>query len=110
MKNITEISIAKDFSDTPGARYRKDGDFSGEDFFETLLHPRFNEAKKQGGLLLIDLDDVWGYPSSFISGSFGILSKQYGYETVLAHIHFKSDEDPLLIDLIEGIIRNPDKE
>ena len=30
------IDIKADFSDSPGARYRKDGPHSGEEFFEVL--------------------------------------------------------------------------
>ena len=38
------IDIKADFSDSPGARYRKDGPHSGEEFFEVLLKPKFEEA------------------------------------------------------------------
>ena len=31
------INICNDFTDTPGARYRSEGDFSGEEFRETIL-------------------------------------------------------------------------
>ena len=39
-----EINIAKDFSDAPGARFIKEGEFSGELFRKEWLEPRFIEA------------------------------------------------------------------
>lgn len=68
------IDIKADFSDSPGARYRKDGPHSGEEFFEVLLKPKFEEAVRNKVKLIINLDGVWGYPSSFVSGAFGKLS------------------------------------
>ena len=45
-----KICISTDFSETPGARHRSDGDYSGEEFRETILIPKYIEAittKKQ---------------------------------------------------------------
>ncbi len=103
------IIIARDFTDTPGARYRTDGDWSGEMFLEEILLPRFNDAANKGYVLLIDLDKVFGYPSSFVSGSFGKLSVDKGAEAVLKHIQFKSDENPLRLEKIINEIKNPKK-
>ena len=74
-KSIT-INIAKDFTDAPGGRYREDGDYSGQQFLEDLLRPAYEEAKQKGKKLIIELDNVYGYPSSFVSGSFGKLSAE----------------------------------
>ncbi len=74
MKIKDTLIIAKEFKDNPGARDREDGPHSGQEFLEELLLERFNKAVKEKYILLIDLDDVWGYPSSFISGSFRRLS------------------------------------
>lgn len=80
------LNIKKEFGDTPGARYRKDGDHSGQAFLEDYLKPRFLKAKNQGYILEIILDGLWGAPSSFISGSFGLLSIEFSAETVLRYI------------------------
>lgn len=104
-----KIIIAQDFSDTPTARYRKDGKFSGQAFLEDLLLPKFENAVKGGYLLLIDLDKVWGYPSSFVSGSFGKMSLDKGSELLLRHIKFKSDENPLRLEAIIREIKTPRK-
>jgi hypothetical protein len=101
------IIISSDFSDHPGARYRKDGDFSGEQFLEEILLPKFNKAVDGNYLLQIDLDEVYGYPSSFVSGSFGKLSLEKGSDLVLKHIQFKSDENPLRLENIQRAIQFP---
>jgi hypothetical protein len=104
-----KIIIAIDFATTPGARYRRDGDFSGEQFLEELLLPKFEKAVSENYILLIDLDKVWGYPSSFVSGSFGKLSIAKGADLVLKHISFKSDENPIRLEKVIYEIKNPRK-
>jgi len=101
------IIICKDFKDNPGARDREDGPHSGQQFLEDILLERFNKAVEGNYLLLIDLDGVWGYPSSFIGGSFGKLSIDRGSEILLKHLRFKSDKNPLRIDKIINEINNP---
>lgn len=107
MGNNKKIIVSSDFSDAPGARYRKDGSKSGEEFYEDLLKPRFLEAEKDGVKLEIDLDNVWGYASSFISGSFGRLSAEFGNEKVMKVLELKSSDDPLLIKKIQEEIDSP---
>jgi|APLak6261672214_1056088.scaffolds.fasta_scaffold02019_2 hypothetical protein len=102
------IKIAKEFTDAPGARYRTDGDKSGEEFYEELLKPTFKEAVSQQVTLLVDMDDTWGYASSFISGSFGRLSHEFGRDIVKQYLKIKSDDDKTLIDLIENEIDQPE--
>lgn len=102
-----KIIIADEFTDSPGARYREDGDFSGQAFLEDILLPAFNEAEENGYKILIDLDGVWGYPSSFISGSFGKLSIDKGAEAVLKHIEFKSHDSKTRLKEIEQEIKAP---
>ena len=101
------IVIAQDFKDNPGARDREDGPHSGQEFLEDILLERFNKAVKANYVLLIDLDGVWGYPSSFIGGSFGKLSIDRGKELLLKHLQFKSDKNPLRIDKVINEIKNP---
>ena len=103
-----KIKIAIDFSDTPGARYRTDGDFSGQEFLEELLGPEFERCQSTGEKLLIDLDDCWGYPSSFLSGSFGVLSERYGADACLEVLEFKSADDPNLETEIRRVIVSPE--
>lgn len=108
MGNI-RINIKEDFSDSPGARYRKDGPHSGEQFYEELLKIKFDEAVKQNVKLEINLDGVWGYPSSFVSGSFGKLSLEYSAEKVLNTIIFISNESETRKERIIEEIKHPTK-
>ena len=103
------ININNDFSDSPGARYRNDGPHSGQEFYEELLQKKFEEALKQDIKLEINLDGVWGYPSSFVSGSFGKLSLEYSADVVLQHIVFISTESETRKDRIIEEIKNPTK-
>ena len=99
-----KIIIQKDFSDSPGSRYKKDGDNSGEEFLESLLLPKFEKAVKNDYVLLVDIDGLWGYPSSFISGSFGKLSEDKGAELVLKHLEIKSDDsETRRLEILEEI-------
>lgn len=104
------IIIARDFHEDPGAREEKDGLNSGELFYDALLHPKYLKAVEGEYKILIDLDGVFGYPSSFVSGSFGKLSIKYGAEQVLKHLSFKSDRRAIRVDKIIFEINNPEKE
>ncbi len=109
MNIIEKISIARDFSTTLGARYKTDGRWSGEEFLGALLGQKFENAVQNNGILFIDLDGVYGYPSSFVSGSFGKLSLDKGAEVVLRHLQFKSDDSPIRLEQVIAEIKNPKK-
>jgi uncharacterized protein DUF4325 len=64
---MLDYKISDDFTDTPGGRYRRIGDYSGEQFREEVLERLLRDNKN----LVIDLDDTEGYPSSFLEESFG---------------------------------------
>jgi hypothetical protein len=103
------LIIAKEFGDTAGARDYEDGDFSGKEFYDKFLLDRFLKAKEENYILLIDIDGLWGWPSSFVSGSLGLLSMTYGPELVLKHLEFKSDKNSLKITKAIYEIENPTK-
>lgn len=99
MNNL--IKIAKDFSITPGARHRTDGDFSGQEFFENILEVKYKEVDKNNGVLTINLDGTDGYATSFLDEAFGGLARKYGI-SVISKIIFISDEEPYLIEEIKS--------
>lgn len=105
MEAMNRISIARDFSDTPGGRYRKDGEFSGEEFRDRLLRPAF-EALEEHQKLTIDLDGAYGYPVSFLEEAFGGLAREFGSRLVLNKLDFVCYDEPSLIDQIRGHIRD----
>lgn len=102
-----KISIANDFSSAPGAWYREDGENSGQEFLEDILQKAFEDAVRGDYKVLIDLDGVWGYPSSFISGSFGKLSVEKGGDLVLKHLEFKSEDSATRLEEIIREIKEP---
>jgi len=101
------LIIAKEFVDNPGARDREDGPNSGQQFLEDLFIGRFDKAIAGNYIILVDLTGVLGYPSSFVSGSFGKLSIERGAEVLLKHLKFKSDNNPLNVDKVINEIKNP---
>lgn len=107
METKETITIARDFSNRLGARYRKDGPYSGQEFLESHLKPALERAVAGDYRVLIDLDGVWGYPSSFVSGSFGKLSLEKGAALVEKHFYFKSDENNMRLERVQKEITNP---
>jgi hypothetical protein len=96
------INIANDYTDSPGGRFRTDGDYSGEDFRETILVPSFESGED----LLIDLDGTYGCATSFLEEAFGGLARKYSTKEVLSRIKFKSEEEPHLIAEITKYIKH----
>ncbi|OZB60701.1 MAG: hypothetical protein B7X39_09185 [Lysobacterales bacterium 14-68-21] len=68
------IDIAKDFSDIPGGRFPRDGEFNGETFRDKWLAP----ALEKGEVIVI-LDHTEGFGSSFLEEAFGGLVRHYGF-------------------------------
>lgn len=108
MKKIkdVEINIAKDFGIYPGARYRSDGDFSGEEFYEDILKPKFEEVLSAGdSSLSINFDGTYGYASSFISEVFIRLVKDFKDKKLIkSKMELITTDDPFLERAIWQII------
>lgn len=94
------IKIAQEYSRTPGGRWRSLGEYSGEDFYETMLHPRYLEAVESGADLIVELDGARSYPNSFLDQSFGELARKYGVQKVRNVIKFKTDRFSWIVDYI----------
>jgi hypothetical protein len=102
------ISIAKDFSSTPGPRYIKEGDNSGELFRQTIFLPKMKQAIQENKILFVDLDGVFGYGTSFLEETFGglIRDADLDYHIVLKHLKIKSEEEPFLIEDINNYLKD----
>ena len=98
---MIEIKISKDFTFAPGARDYDDGKFSGQEFFDKILKDKFEEAQDADVKLRIDLDGVEGYPSSFLSESFGLLGNLYGGDETWNRLSLISNEVPKYIKKIK---------
>ena len=101
-----EIVICRDFSETPNARYRAEGQDSGEEFRESLLEPKYILARNSNQKLIINLDGAYGYPTSFLEEAFGGLARKYGSAEVADTLEFISEDEPSLIQEINGYIQN----
>lgn len=97
MNEIKKIKIAEDYSPKVKGRYHpKDGKFTGQKFREELIEPIFYNYKK----IIIDLDDSYGYPSSFREEAFGGLARKFSIEEVLEKLEFICTDEPPLIKMI----------
>ena len=94
----------KDFSTTPGARYRIDGDFSGQEFFEDHLKKAFENSIERNEKLIIELDGTEGYATSFLDEAFGRLAEEFGPKQTISNIEIISNEEPDWIDEINSYI------
>jgi hypothetical protein len=68
------IRIAVDYSETPLGRYPEDGDFNGTRFRDEFLRPALRDEDE----VVVDIDGVEGYGSSFLDEAFGGLVRE-GY-------------------------------
>ncbi len=66
------IKVAE-FTKYPGPRFIKLGPCSGEEFRETVLLPAI---KSYGGNIIVDMNGVSGYGSSFLEEAFGGLIRK----------------------------------
>jgi hypothetical protein len=56
---------------------KKEGQYSGEEFRNSVLQPKFEYAKNEGIKIKIDLDGTFGYGTSFLEEVFGGLARKY---------------------------------
>jgi len=75
---VQTINFARDFTDCPGGRYARYGEFSGEEFRDRLLIP----ALEANDLVILQMDGVLGFPASFLDEAFGILAERLGQNVV----------------------------
>ncbi len=98
------LSIATDFSKKPGLRYKDKSKYSGELFRESLLKPKYLEAKKNKVKLVVVLDGVKGYASSFLEEAFGGLARECPEDNIFDRIDLVATEEGYLIDDIKGYV------
>lgn len=72
------ISISQGFSDVPAGRFLTDGNWTGQKFREEILVPALKKADKAHPVI-VDINDVEGYGSSFLEEAFGGLVRKEGY-------------------------------
>lgn len=83
-----------DFSLRPGPRYREQGNYSGEEFYDDCLKPWFEEALVKHIPLNLVLDGTDGYLSSFLDESFGRLVYDFSEDKVKKNLVISSHQEP----------------
>jgi len=97
----TVINLARDFSATPGGRFRTDGPYTGERFREDLLWPTLRKSEQ----VVVQLDGVEGFGSSFLEEAFGGLVRE-GYlsaETVKKKLTIETTDPAWSMEIWEYI-------
>jgi len=99
------IKIATDYSETPLGRYREDGNFNGTRFREEFLRPALLDDEQ----VVVDIDGVEGYGSSFLDEAFGGLVRddQFDVAELEKKLRIKCDDPDFRFyrDLIWKYIR-----
>lgn len=100
------IVVATDFSRYPGGRYSADGPNSGERFRAEFLGPALAGSEK----VVVVLDDVRGYGSSFLEEAFGGLVRHgVNAEELLGKLELVSKKDNSLIVEIRQYVEDQAK-
>ena len=90
------LNIASQFSQVLGPRFREEGDFSGQQFREEWLTPKFLEDCRSEDRFFIDLDGGRGYATAFLEQAVGGFARKFGSKVVLDVLICKTDEEPYL--------------
>lgn len=98
------LKISDDFSKTPGGRLKDEGEFSGEEFRDTILLPAYEQCEENGETLEINFDDCIAFATSFLEEAFGGLVRKYGKSNVMNRIRLISHDDDSIPFLIEKYV------
>ncbi|MBP8018407.1 MAG: STAS-like domain-containing protein [Hylemonella sp.] len=75
--DTVRVNVSTQFTKLPGLRYIRLGRFSGEEFRQRFLI----EPLRQGRSVIVELDGVRGYGSSFLEEAFGGTVRELGLST-----------------------------
>ena len=101
---MIRIKISTDFSEIPSGRSAVEGEHSGEEFRDTLLVLKYEEAEQKDDILEIDFDDCYGFGTSFLEEAFGGLVRKYHKHGVLNRIRIIANDDETIPDNIEKYV------
>jgi hypothetical protein len=96
MTPIKKLFVADQFSKVPGARLRRDGPNSAEEFRADVLIPALRSAINDNAALDVLLDGTAGYGSSFLEEAFGglVRSATFPPDQIRTHLRIVAN-DPL---------------
>jgi hypothetical protein len=87
------INFAEEFTDCPGGRLEIYGSHSGEEFREKFLRPALLENEK----VILNLNNVLGFPASFLDEAFGILAAEIGLSVLKKKLAIELDDNPIAL-------------
>ena len=102
---MRKIVIATDFSETPGGRTPKEGEFSGAEFRNSILEPAYKACIENNENLTIDFDHCYGIGTSFLEEAFGGLVREYKYKNILDNIILVANDDETILEKVSKYIR-----
>lgn len=91
------IDIGTEFSAYPSGRFPSDGDHNGEVFREKFLAPALNRAVAQNTVVVVDIDGVRSFGSSFLEEAFAGLIRLglFSRAAVSEHLTIRSTKPHL---------------
>lgn len=92
-RNSLNLSVLE-FTDTPGVGYRDLGPFSGEQFLEEYLLPKYKQAVEERKQLVVSMDGTGGYGPSFIEVAFKGLVEKTKDRKIKERLIVTFDDDP----------------
>lgn len=104
MIQVCQVHV-RDFTTTPGARYRTDGPFSGQEFREDYLVPALKDALDKGAMLEVNLDHAVGFGTSFLEEAFGGLQRAFPDIDVVHHLRVICRDEPEVEDDVRRYLR-----
>lgn len=107
---MIKIKISSDFSEIPSGRTIAEGDHSGEEFRDTILIQKYEEAEKKNESLEIDFDGCYGFGTSFLEEAFGGLVRKYHKHDVYSRLKIISTEDETIPGNVEEYLRKAEAE
>ena len=106
---MIQINIAHDFSDTPGGRYINEGEYSGQQFRDEILLPKYKYAEQHDEKIEINFDGCWGFGTSFLEEAFGGLVRILKKKGILSRIILVSMEDETIPDNVIKYIKEAEE-
>lgn len=104
---VIVFDLPRQFSPTPGHRFRSHGPHSGEELRDDVLFPLL--SGHPGAVIEIHLDGAAGYAMGFLEEAFGGLARRIGAELCRRRMRFVSHHDPSLMEEIFDMIGAQDR-
>lgn len=102
--HIVSIRIA-DWTRFPGGRFKKHGDYSGEEFREEFL----DKEAAHGSDFEIDFNGIFTVGWSFLDESLGFYVDKLGEDEFRRRFRIIADDDPDILQELETVIERRTK-